>query len=164
MPRIYDNADAVETIAKTIIPTYHPELATARIRYVYVDKAGMKGGKPVNGKVRKISGVLEFLLDADFVVEIPLDRWNEMTVEQRQALVDHLLERCFGEEDEEDAGAEMKWSLREPDVQEFSSILRRHGAWNDDLAGFASVAKEIDLAAIVSETQQAATQQQSTRA
>ena len=163
MPRIYDNADAVEAIAKAIIPTYHPELATARIRYVYCDKAGSKGGKPVNGKVRKISGVLEFLLDTDFVMEIALDRWNEMTPEQRQALIDHMLERCWGEEDEEDAGAEMKWTLREPDVQEFSSILRRHGAWNDDLADFASVAKEIDLAAIVNETTAAATQQQTTQ-
>ena len=71
------------------------------------------------------------------------------------------MERCWGEEDEEDAGAPMSWSLREPDVQEFSSILRRHGAWNDDLAGFASVAKEIDLAAIVTETTAAVTQQQS---
>jgi hypothetical protein len=164
MPRIYDNADAVQALATQLIPTYHPELATARIRYVFCDKAGMKGGKPVNGKVRKISGVLEYLLDVDFLMEVGLDRWNEMTAEQRTALVDHLLECCWGEEDEEDAGAPMKWTLREPDVREFSSILRRHGAWNDDLAGFTSIAKEIDLQAIVSETSTEATQQQTTRA
>jgi hypothetical protein len=46
----------------------------------------------------------------------------------------------------------MKWSIREPDVQEFSAILRRHGAWNDDLTAFASVAKSIDIDALVEET------------
>ena len=159
---IFDDAESVQALATSLIPNYHPELATARIRYIFCEKASMKGGKPVLGKVRKISGILEFMTDTDFVMEIPTDRWTDMPQEQRRALVDHLLERCTGEEDEEDASATMKWSMREPDVQEFSSILRRHGAWNDDLAGFASVAKEIDLEAIVEET--SAVVQQGTQA
>ena len=45
----------------------------------------------------------------------------------------------------------MKWSTREPDVQEFAAILRRHGAWNEDLAAFTVIAKEIDVDSIVQE-------------
>ena len=124
-------------------------MATARFKYVFVDKASQKNGKPVRGKVRRISGVLEFLLDADFMMEIALDCWNESPDTQRKALVDHLLEHCTGEED--DTSGEMKWSVREPDVREFAAILRRHGAWNEDLLSFASVAKTVDIDALVEE-------------
>jgi hypothetical protein len=138
-------------MASGLIPMYHPELATARFRYVFVDRASMKNGKPVRGKVRRISGVFDFLLEADFMMEVALDQWNELRDNQRQALVDHLLEACTGEEDENDGGA-MKWGVREPDVQEFAAILRRHGAWNEDLAAFTVIAKEIDVDSLVQET------------
>lgn len=158
MPKVYGSAESVEDVAKNLIPMYHPELATARIKYVFVDKASMKGGKPLPGKVRKISGVLEFLTDADFMLEVALDQWNELTEGQRTALVDHLLERCTGEEDEENG--EMKWTMREPDVQEFAVILRRHGAWNDDLTAFASVAKQINIEEIAADVTEEVQQRQ----
>lgn len=151
MPKIYATAESVEAVAKQLIPTFHPELASARILYVFVDKASMKNGRPVLGKAKKVSGALEFLLEADFMLEVALDQWNEMTPNQKRALTDHLLERCTGEEDEEDAGADMKWSLREPDVTEFMSILQRHGAWNDALSGFVSVAQRVNVDELVSD-------------
>lgn len=151
MPKIYAMAESVEAVAKQLIPTFHPELASARILYVFVDKASMKNGRPILGKAKKVSGPLEFLLEADFMLEVALDQWNEMTPNQKRALTDHLLERCTGEEDEEDAGADMKWSLREPDVTEFMSILQRHGAWNDALSGFVSVAQRVNVDELVSD-------------
>jgi hypothetical protein len=156
MPKVYGNAESVEAIAKNLIPMYHPELATARVKYIFVDKASMKNGKPIFGKVRKVSGVLEYLLESDFMLEVGLDQWNELNEQQRGALVDHLLERCTGEESEEDAS--MKWTMREPDVQEFSAILRRHGAWNDELTAFASVAKQIDIEEIAADVVEEVTQ------
>ena len=149
MSKLYSLAESVEAVAKTLIPTYHPELATARIIYVFVEKASMKNGRPVLGKAKKVSGALEFLLEADFMLEVALDQWNDLTPQQRQALTDHLLERCTGEEDEEDAGAAMKWSCREPDVTEFMSILQRHGAWNEALSGFVSVAQRVNVETLV---------------
>lgn len=143
MPKEYGIADTVEELATKLIPNYHPELATARLKYIYVDKASQKSGRPVLGKVRKISGALQFLLEIDFLVEVALETWNELSAQQRTALVDHLLERCYGEENEDNG--EMKWSVREPDVQEFSSILQRHGAWNDELNGFVSIAHHVKI-------------------
>lgn len=149
MPKMYSEAESVATTAQNLIPLYHPELATARIKYIFVDKATVKNSRALPGKVRKISGALEYLLECDFLVEVALDVWNEKTEAQRQAVVDHLLERLTGEEDEKTG--DMNWVTREPDVAEFTSILRRHGAWNDDLAGFASVAKTVDIDSMVEE-------------
>jgi hypothetical protein len=143
MPQIYEEADPVKELANRLIGTYHPELATAKIRYLFKEKASKKGGRVVHGTVKKMSDLMNYLIDVDFLVEVPIDLWNELENQKRVALVDHLLERCTGEEDEQTA--EMKWSVREPDVNEFSSILRRHGAWTEELSGFVSVAKTLDL-------------------
>lgn len=144
MPKTWEDAtETVGSIAAGLIPNYHPELATARIRYVYVSEAAMKGGVELLGRVKKVAGYLEWELDIDFILEVALDKWNELELHQRTALVDHLLERCTGAENEKTG--EMKWTLREPDVQEFSSILDRHGAWHTQLAGFVNVAKKVNV-------------------
>lgn len=135
----FSDAEAVAKLAKKLIPQYHPELATARIDYIFISEASMKNGRPVRGKVRKLSGYVEHRIENDFVLEIALDLWNQADANSRTALVDHLLERLTGDEDENDAGAPMKWKLRCPDVEEFTSILKRYGAWNDDLKSFVGV-------------------------
>lgn len=151
MAQTYEEAQSVESIANKLIGTHHPELAEAKFRYIFKEKCSKKGGKPVLGTVKKMSDLQKFLItgEPDFLMEIPLDVWNELDVSRRTALVDHLLERCTGEEDEQTA--EMKWKTREPDVYEFSSILRRHGAWTEDLSNFASVAQSLDLSFMTEE-------------
>ncbi len=149
MAKTYSTAESAEATAQHLIPLYHPELATARIRYISVDKGSTKNGRILPGKIRRISGALEYLLECDFLIEIAMDAWNELSEAQRQAAMDHLLERCTGEEDENTG--DMKWTTREPDVSEFTAILRRHGAWNDDLTGFATVAKTVDIDGLVAE-------------
>lgn len=149
MPKTYDEAETVEIIAKGILPTFHAELAEARIKFYFVSEASMKGGRPVLGKVRKCGGALQYLLEFDFLIEVALDQWNGLNDIQRKALVDHLLEYCSGEADEETG--EMKWTVREPDVREFSTILSRHGAWNEGLIGFIQVAQRIQIDARVEE-------------
>jgi DNA recombination-dependent growth factor C len=158
MPRIYGVAETVEEIAARLLPTYHSELATARIKYIYVDKASKKNGKPVLGKARRVSGALEFLTELDFLIEVALDEWNNATDRQKQALVDHLLENCTGVEDQENGGA-MKWTMRQPDVNEFTSILHRHGAWTADLQGMVEVAQRLNLEARVQEVANTVQQQ-----
>lgn len=148
MAKTYFTAETVEQIAAGLIPNYHPELATARILYLFVDKASKRGGKDVLGKAQKVTGWTQFALERDFMLVIASDKWNELDPNQRTALVDHLLERCTGEEADEDGGS-MKWSMREPDVQEFGSILQRYGAWHDDLVSFVNVAQQIELDDII---------------
>lgn len=153
MATLYGEAEEVQKIADHLIATYHPELASAKFRYIFKDKASKKSGKPVMGTVKKMSDLMIFLIEADFMMEIPTEVWNELDNTKRTALVDHLLERCQGEEDEENGGA-MKWKVREPDVHEFNSILRRYGAWTSELVEFSSVAKEMDLGFMTDETEE----------
>lgn len=144
MPKEWSEADdSVGVIAAGLIPNFHAELATARIKYVFVSEASMKGGQELIGRVKKVSGFLEWAIECDFLVETAQDKWNELEASQRTAYVDHMLERCTGEEDEKTGG--MRWKLRDPDVQEFSTILDRWGAWHTALAGFVSVAKRVNL-------------------
>lgn len=143
MAKVYSEAEAVEALAEQLIGLFHPHLAEARIKYVFVDKASTEDGRKVYGKAKKMGEDMKFLTDLDFLITIGLDAYNELDEEQRTAAVDHLLERCAGEEDEKTG--EMSYFLRKPDVQEFTSILRRRGAWQEGLNEFVSVAKALDI-------------------
>ena len=143
MAQSFSEAEAVETIAKQLIPVHHPHLSTAVFRFLFKEKGGKKGGKPVLGTVKKTSDQLKYLLEVDFIMDVPINVWNESDPSKRTALVDHLLE--------DEKTAEMKWTTREPDVHEFSNILRRHGAWTEELSGFVSVAKTVDLSFMTSD-------------
>jgi len=149
MSRVFSEAESVESLAQGLIPNYHPELTEARILYVFVDKASKKGGKELWGKAQKVSGVWEFYTEKDFIITVPADKWMTLEPAQQTALVDHLLERCTGEDDEKTG--ETKWIIREPDVQEFANILERHGVWNADLERFVMVAKDVDISHIAEE-------------
>lgn len=150
MAKEFMSAESVAAMAASLLPAHHAELATARIKYIFVDKGPVKNGRPLYGKVRKISGEMEFLLELDFLVVVGLDQWNELDEVGRRSVVDHLLERCTGEEDEKNGG-EMVWSLREPDVQEFASVLRRNGAWHQHLQDFVTVAQSLELDPVLDE-------------
>ena len=157
MPKEYVDAESVEAQALQIIPLYHAELASAKIKYYFVTEHAMKGGRPITGKARKLSGAAQFLSGGyNFAIEIAMDLWNEATDAQRKATIDHLLEYCTGAEDEETG--EMVYSMREPDVHEFSTILRRHGAWNSDLEGLIQVAQSIHIEDRVQEVVESASE------
>lgn len=149
MAKEYSSAETVEQLASGLIPNFHPELVNARIMYCFTNTASKRGGVEILGKVKKLSGFTEWALERDFVVEVAADRWNELGPTQRTALVDHLLERCTAEED--DQNGSMKYSMREPEVNEFATILERHGAWNDSLKNLINVAQNIDLDTVIQE-------------
>lgn len=149
MAKTFSEAETAAQIANGLIPNYHPELVEARIMYIHVDKVGSKNGREVWGKAKKLSGIFEWYAEKDFLLEIAEDKWNELNATQRTALVDHLLEHCTGEEDDETH--KMKWRIRDPEVQEFSNILQRYGAWHTGLVGFISIAKEIQLDEIIAQ-------------
>lgn len=144
MPKDYVDAESVEALAKQILPTFHAELVDAKIRYYFVSEHSMKSGRAITGKARKLSGAAQFLAGGyNFVIEVAMDLWNQMEEAERRATIDHLLEYCTGEADEE--SGEMNWTMREPDVKEFATILDRHGAYNDGLKGLVQVAHRINI-------------------
>jgi hypothetical protein len=131
-PTLFDEFETGKELADKIMRKHHPHLLTANVRYICRNKASKKAGKPVAGTVKKNSPKDKHLSGgADFVVDIALEVWNVLEPSQRAALVDHLLTRCQGSEDEETG--EMKWSIIPPQVQEFAEVAERHGRWNEDL-------------------------------
>jgi hypothetical protein len=147
--KVYGEADEVRDIAMQLIPTYHPELASATIRYIWVSEASKKNGKPLLAKASKVSDLQSYLIVGDgdeqlhFLMIFALDEWQKLDNRKRVALVDHMLEGCTGEEDEQNG--DMKWTTRTPEVQEFTSILNRHGAWTEELSGMVEVANRLNL-------------------
>lgn len=137
VPLLIDDSEAVLEIAKKLIPKHHPHLIQAKFLYLCRNRASKAAGNPVAGQVRKANPTEKHLAQkagddgADFVVTVALDVWNELEPTQRTALVDHLLSRCVGIED--DQTGDMKYSLRPPQVQEFPEVAERHGKWNDGL-------------------------------
>lgn len=137
VPLLFDTFEAAETLAKGLISKHHHEIASARIKYLCRNKASKKNGKLVAGNVYKMAGKFEFLAQCDFVMEIALEVWNDLNVRQRQALIDHLLAKCQGEEDE--TSGKMKWKVISPPVQEFPEIVERNGLWNHDVIDMRNV-------------------------
>jgi hypothetical protein len=128
---LWGGMEAVEEIAMKLIPKHHPELASARFKFVCRDKAAKKHGELVRGKAYKMSRMYEYLVGCDFVIEVALETWNDLNTNQRIALVDHLLAHCVGTEDEKTGS--MKWSVRPPEIQEFPEVAERNGQWHEGL-------------------------------
>lgn len=148
----YTAAPEVAHIAGDLIATVddHAELAGVDIVYVWRDKAAKSKGRTVLGKARKVSG-LNALLARDlgddaplFVIEVAQDEWIDLTTKQRYALVDHELSHLrvkIGDDGERDL------SIGGHDVEEFRSVIDRHGFWKSDVADFAvSVSEQMRLA------------------
>jgi len=139
-PLIIADFDAAKAVAQKLIPKHHSLIASANIIYLCRSKAQTQGGIPVPGTVKKASPLERHIGgnyfqgddEPDFIMTIALDVWNELQPSQRIALVDHLLTRCVGTEDEK--SGEMKYSVRPPQVQEFPEVAERNGRWNDGLA------------------------------
>jgi hypothetical protein len=146
-------APEVKDIAERLIMAHHPnlELWMDEIRYVFRNEATKSKGKTVFGKAHKITKLACYLANnspgdvnsfdddpppADmFVMEIAADVWEVLTLAQRDALVDHELSHFDIEYDEDG----FKRLIRPHDLEEFTAIAKRHGAWRPEIKDFADV-------------------------
>ncbi|MFP3915863.1 MAG: putative metallopeptidase, partial [Actinomycetota bacterium] len=141
----YAPAPEVAKIAEDLIPKHHEHLQGAPILYVFRDVAMVSRGKTIAAKARRVSGLNAFLVAVAagtedsvdhtfFVMEVAEDWWADASEPQRVALVDHEL--CHFGIDEEDEGPVLR--IRAHDIEEFRSVVRRHGLWNEDVESFAA--------------------------
>ena len=139
-------ADDVGEVAEALIPDYHPHLLEMTVLYIFRSKAAQNKGKDVWGKARKLTGLNAYLavrseLDplepaspSFFVVEIAHDVWNQLRAPERIALVDHELSHIAPD-----------GSMQGHDVEEFKTIVARHGHWRKSLKEFAEAGKQVPL-------------------
>lgn len=94
MPAEYTLAPEVETIARSLIDSFHFHLKDARIAYTFVDKAQTySDGRTILGRAKGRTN-LDRLLSPnreDFVMIISKDKWENMIEEKKRYLVDHEL-------------------------------------------------------------------------
>lgn len=125
----------VLSLAYQIISAHHPWLLEAKIGFIFQDEASTKLGKTVLGNATKISDKQRAAgLDLDYLITIAKDTWQELSIHQRKALIDHELCHC----DFTQGYAKM----RGHDVEEFYCIVQRYGLWKPDLDIFGSVVSE----------------------
>lgn len=129
----YWRADEVKPIIKKY-KKYRPDLLDAKFGCIFREKAQKSNGEQIVGKVTKMSDKYRPLLeeDYDFIMEIGADAWTELSDYEREAWIDHLLQHCVGEEDDDTGETDFK--TRRPEIIAFSDTLDRHGVdWNDNL-------------------------------
>ena len=113
-------------IARELIGTYHRHLAGAQIAYLWRIGKWMKKGVIELGKATKLSGHNKLLAGYDLALIINKDRWPTLTEPQKRALVDHELSHVIRSEN----GG---YAIRGHDVEDFISIVERHGFWSRGL-------------------------------
>lgn len=118
-----------------------------------------KGGRWVLGTAcqPKVNGELSPMFDwlvtrlfgrmPDFLIVLDLGYWMDATPEQREILVFHELAHCVQKEDafgapKFDKDGHPVWGLKGHDVEEFTSVVARYGAWNEDIRRFVAAAAE----------------------
>lgn len=150
----YSPAAEVEIIANELIPLHHKHICQhdVRVVYVYRDDVPSRGGKEVWGEAKRKSGLDAYLAgeerpdgsldDAFFVIVISLPIWKQLDYAKREALVDHELSHCWVELDDE---GDIQLKIHPHDVEEFISIIRRHGPWQLAAAAMVKAAKNHQL-------------------
>jgi hypothetical protein len=140
VPVQFDPAEEVEKIAKKLIPKYHSHLATCKIAYLYKNKTMKSKGVEVAATAEKISKKHHVLSGYHFLITTAYPTWKELSDKQKLAVVDHELEHCFVEDDEKTG--EPKYSILPHDVEEFGSIIKRHGLYTTNLVRIGRVVED----------------------
>ena len=128
-------------MAEELIQDHHRSLVDARIGILFRDEAPKSRGRRTLGKAQKVADNWKPLLkqDLDFIIWLAADVWNdELSEDQKRALLDHELHHCYLDE-------KLRPRLRGHDVEEFLTIIHRHGLWKPDLERLGDVVQRLQL-------------------
>ena len=140
VPVQFDPADEVEQLAKRLIPKYHSHLASAKLAYLFKNKSIKSKNREVVATAKTIGKDMHALSGYDFLITTAYPTWQELSDKQKLAVIDHELEHCFVEDDEKTG--DTKYSILPHDVEEFGSIIKRHGLYTTDLVRIGRVVED----------------------
>ena len=141
--KTYEPAEEVQEIAEqTVIPQWHEHAKGLLFAYLFTDEIGNSKGRVVMAKVKKMGAIEAAVTGLDAVMVVDRTIWNRLTEQQRVALIDH--EFCHVGIDE--AGAVV---LRGHDLEEFIAVVKRHGAWMDDIKRFNEAQMDLFAAGLI---------------
>jgi len=140
-------APEVKEVADRLIKTIaeHNHLAFCNVVYLFNKEVEKVRGAEALATASKLTGrnayflwssadELEFIEpESCFVVSVWEEGWNNLTLRQQEALVDHELCHCKVVENEDGTG---KLYIKPHDIEEFNTVVSRHGHWRPDIASF----------------------------
>ena len=148
----YEWNESAETIGSGMIPQIHQHLERLKIAYLFKQRTDHEANPPkakqlrygekiILTKTRLVSKIYEALLEQGykFIIEFDRDYWELLSLDQQRALVDHELSHCGNDVD--------GCYIKNHDIEEFRSVVERHGLWKSDIEAFAaSLDKQRSLA------------------
>lgn len=143
VPDQFDPAESVEELAKQkLIPKYHTHLVNAKIAYLFKNKPLKVRGKLAVATAEKVNKKNTVLSGYHFIITVGYPTWNELSDPVRLAVLDHELCHCLVDDDED---GNPKYSIVPHDIEEFSSVIMRHGLYAPDLVMMGRVVSEAKL-------------------
>lgn len=133
----WERMPEAEKLVAELVAKHHKHLERAKIICLGKPKAGKKRGRSVEATARKATKAMTLLMkegigtDLHYYIEIGLDLWETMNATNRKTLLDHELCHFAGQDLEKGT-----WGLVGHDVEEFTAIVKRHGAYNAGLVAF----------------------------
>ena len=123
---------------------YHAHLAEARIAIVWrLEVTAGRDGKFVLGWAKKATDLDREFSEHDLLVILNRDAWDDLSLAQREALIDHELSHFAVIEKEgapvRDERGRVCYRLRKHDLEEFRDVVARHGLYLQDVVEFAAV-------------------------
>lgn len=85
------------------------------------------------GKCSLATGKWKYLIDKEFVIEVWGKWWEQASDKQKEALLFHELSH-IGFKDSDDG--DVKWNIKDHDVEEFNEVVKRYGDWNGGITAF----------------------------
>lgn len=137
----YQALPEAQDICRKLVMQWHGHLADAYV--LVVGKPG-PSPRPKAAWTKRATPMDKFLLAkagerADYLIVVMLDQWAAWTPKQKEIVLDHELTHCSGRNERG------LWALRDHDVEEFTEILERHGAWTPRLDKFVAAARQLPL-------------------
>lgn len=122
--------EEVKNILTKLVAEVYPELQVARIICMFDSKDVISRGKRVGANIRTVSDLFKATgIEADFIVTINESYWQGLRDEHKEALIDHELAHAVV--DHTDKG--IKYRLKPHDIEDFVSVVKRHGTWTANL-------------------------------
>jgi hypothetical protein len=98
MPAEYEKVpESVLHIAQDLIDAHHADrnLASANIGFIFrLGPPAVSQGKKIGGKASKVPAKYKPYLLLDFLIELSQEVWDDLSLDQRKALLDHELAHC----------------------------------------------------------------------
>lgn len=140
---IYKEDQELKDVGDLVIDECRQGLKSLNICYLFRDEASVSQGKTIAGRCVRVDDRQWPLHKYDVLIEIAQDVWEQAGEKFQKALMDHELGHIGLDLDESgqpkrDDSGRIKVRMLHHDVEEFSDVLARHGAYAQDLRDFLS--------------------------